>query len=303
MAADFTLTQLRYFVAVAEAGSMTAAARKLSVTQSTVSAAIAQLEHEMGQALFVRLARRGLELTAAGQRLRSGAIALLEDAGSLIATVRDEGDELDGEMTVGMFAPLAAFRAPVILQAFERAHPRVRVTFLEADQDGLRSALAKGQCEVALMYDMGVLATPGTQVVETIAPHVIVCPDHPAANNPDAEVSLRSLADEPFVLFDAPQSREYFLSLFRHLGIEPNVRHRASGYETVRSFVARGHGYSVLNQRLHHDVTASGGSVVPLRIVEDLLPIRVMLMFPPVGAPTRRARAFATVCRTLYGAG
>ena len=90
MSNDFTLTQLRYFMAVAEAGSMTAAAQSLSVTQSTVSAAIAQLEHEVGQPLFLRLARRGLELTPAGRRLRSRALGFLEDARTLLAAVRDE---------------------------------------------------------------------------------------------------------------------------------------------------------------------------------------------------------------------
>lgn len=302
MAADFTLTQLRYFVAVAEAGSMTAATRKLSVTQSTLSSAIAQLEREVGQALFVRLPRKGLRLTDAGQRLRAGAIRLLEDASSLLASVRDEADEIEGEMTVGVFTPLAPFRAPVILQAFERANPRVRVTFLEGDQETLRQALEQGQCEVALMYDLGMVNTEHALVVETIPPHVIVAADHPAARNPDTEISLRSLVEEPFVLFDVPHSREYFLSLFRQIGLEPKVRHRAAGYETVRSLVARGHGYSVLNQRLHHDLTASGGKVFSLRIVEDLTPIRVMVVFPPIGEPTRRALAFAEVCRVLYGA-
>ncbi|GAB40180.1 LysR family transcriptional regulator [Gordonia sputi] len=256
MSNDFTLTQLRYFMAVAEAGSMTAAAQLLSVTQSTVSAAIAQLEHEVGQPLFLRLARRGLELTPAGRRLRSRALGFLEDAGTLLAAVRDEDAELEGEMTVGIFAPLAPFRAPVILQAFERAYPKVHVRFFEADQEGLRLALAQGRCEVALMYDLGVAVDAESQVVETVAPHVIVAADHPAAANPFGEVSLRDLEADPFVLYDVPHSRDYFLALFRQLGLTPRVRHRASGYETVRSFVSRGHGDSILNQRLHHDLTS-----------------------------------------------
>ena len=114
-------------------------------------------------------------------------------------------------------------------------------------------------------------------------------------------MSLRDLEADPFVLYDGPHSRDYFLALFRQLGLTPRVRHRASGYETVRSFVSRGHGYSILNQRLHHDLTYSGGSVVPLRIVEDLPPIKVVLLFPSLGTPTRRAQAFAAVCRQLYG--
>jgi DNA-binding transcriptional LysR family regulator len=75
-----------------------------------------------------------------------------------------------------------------------------------------------------------------------------------------------------------------------------------SGYETVRSFVARGHGYSLLNQRLHHDLTYAGGRVVPLRLVDDLPGIEVVLVRPEGVRPTRRALAFESVCKRLYGA-
>ena len=84
--------------------------------------------------------------------------------------------------------------------------------------------------------------------------------------------------------------------------MKPNIRHRATGYETVRSFVARGHGYAVLNQRLHHNLTYAGGGVVPLRLVDQLPAIEVVLVRPEGVTPTRRALAFEAVCRALYSA-
>ena len=137
--------------------------------------------------------------------------------------------------------------------------------------------------------------------MERVPPHVIVAADHPLASSPEREVSLHQLADEPFILLDLPHTREYFLELFRLAGMEPTIRHRASGYETVRSFVARGHGYSVLNQRLHHDLTYAGGRVVPLRIVEDLPGIEVLLVRPAGARPTAKSTAFSEVTRRLYG--
>ena len=109
------------------------------------------------------------------------------------------------------------------------------------------------------------------------------------------------MSDEPLILLDLPHTREYLLGLFRLAGVEPTIRHRASGYETVRSFVARGHGYSVLNQRIHHDLTYAGGRVVPLRIVEDLPGIEVLLVRPAGARPTAKSTAFIQVTRRLYG--
>ena len=82
------------------------------------------------------------------------------------------------------------------------------------------------------------------------------------------------------MVLDLPHSREYYEQLYAIAGVTPNVRHRFAGYETVRSFVAKGHGYAMLNQRLHSDLTYSGGRVVALTLTDDFPPIEVMLVRP-----------------------
>lgn len=301
MMRSFTLVQLRYFCTVAELENMTAAAAALNVTQSTLSSAISQLEHAMGVRLFTRLHRRGLRLTPAGRRLLQSSVILLEEADQLPETVREDGRDLIGELTVGVFAPLAPFRAPLILEQFEREHPGVHLSFLEGDQEFIRRALRDGKCELALMYDIGLGAELPRRLLQRIPPHIIVAPDHPLAADPQRPVSLHALAEEPFILLDLPHTREYYLSVFKMCGIAPVIRHRASGYETVRSFVSRGHGYSVLNQRLHHDLTYAGGAVVRLPLAEDLPQIEVLLVRAAGTRPTLKARAFEEVCLRLFG--
>ncbi|EOM77053.1 LysR family transcriptional regulator [Rhodococcus rhodnii] len=301
MPSPYTLVQLRHFVVVAEVGSVTHAARRLGVTQSALSASIARLEREFDATLFTRSPRRGLEPTTAGRRLLHEAIPFLETADRLYAVVHGDPDDLTGELVVGVFAPLAAFRAPVILSAIEKRHPNLHVTLLEGDQEFVRRALHEGRCELALMYDIGLDPGLETTVVERIPPHVVVPEGHRLADAPDAEVSLVDLADDPLILLDLPHTREYFFSLYRSVGATPRVRHRASNYETVRAFVGQGHGYAVLNQRLHHTLTYSGSRIVPLRLTDDLPPIEVLLARVPGTTPTLRAAAFAAVCRSLYG--
>lgn len=298
----FTLTQLRYFSVVAELENMTAAAQRLGLTQSTVSTAIAQLEKDLSVQLFMRQPRRGLGLTPAGRQFAKDIVVFLEQADTLYEVARGFSDALVGELKVGVFTPLAPFRAPVILQAFEAQHPGVQVTFLEADLAALQSALLDGRCDVALMYGIGLGNGFTTQVVERLPPHVIVAEDHPAAASANGEIALKELEHEPLILLDLPHTREYFMSLFTLAGVTPSIRHRAVGYETVRSFVSRGHGYAVLNQRLHHDLTYNGGRVVLLRLTDDLPPIEVMLVRPEGVRPTRRTLAFEETCRRLYGA-
>ena len=68
MVARFSLRQLEYMVAVGEAGSVLAASEKVNVSSSSISAAISQLEAELGVQLFVRQHAQGLSLTSGGQR-------------------------------------------------------------------------------------------------------------------------------------------------------------------------------------------------------------------------------------------
>ncbi|WOH18318.1 LysR family transcriptional regulator [Paenarthrobacter sp. GOM3] len=302
MAKPFTLTQLRYFAVVAELENMTAAAQRLMVTQSALSAAMAQLETSLATQLFVRHKSRGLRLTQSGRQFAKDIKSFLEQADSLYESARGMSATLVGELKVGVFAPLAPFRLPAILQTFETRHPGVEVSILEADLATLQEALMDGRCDVALTYGLGLGKGFTYKVVERVPPHVLVHEGHPAAARPEREISLKELDGEPSVVLDLPHSREYYEQLYAMAGVVQNVRHRFAGYETVRSFVAKGHGYAILNQRLHSDVTYSGGKVVLLALTNNFPPIEVMLVRPQGVQATRRVLAFEETCLTLYGA-
>lgn len=301
MPKSFTLVQLRYFAVVARTENMRAASAELNVTQSTLSAAIHQLEREVGVELFHRRSSRRLRLTAEGRRLMAGARTLLEDADQLYQSVRTERDELVGDLVAGIYSPIAPFHAPNILTVFAQRHPGITLSFLEGDQETLMQALDEGICEIALMYDLGLGTHYDYRVLERIPPHVLVCADHPRAARPDVPVPLREFEEEPFILLDLKHTRDYYLNMFKHLALRPRVRHLVSGYETVRSYVSMGHGYSVLNRRLAHDLTYAGARVVPLDLADDLPPIEVVLVRRRGTRPTRKSLAFERVCIELHG--
>lgn len=302
MARSFTLIQLRYFIEVARFENMRAAAASLNVSQSTLSVSISHLEHDMGVQLFLRLPNRALKLTEEGKRLVAGARILLEDAQTLHSSLRGAGHELSGRLRVGVFSPLAPFIAPRLLAAFKFKFPGIELQFIEGEQRQVLEYLRKGECEIALMYDLGVGAEFSMEQVDRLGAHVIVGQDHPLARR-NATVTLKELVDEPLVLLDQEHSREYFLKLFSSLGLQPNVAYWVSGYETVRSYVAMGLGYSILNRRLSHDLTYTGRAVVPLQISDPVIPISIVVAYPKEMQMTRKARAFADLAGELLNDG
>ncbi len=300
---NFTLVQLRYFVAAAELRSMTAASRELVVAQSAISSAVAHLEREFKVQLLVRHHAKGLSLTPSGERFLIEARELLAHAADLAAGAEGLGGSLVGQLSVGCFVTLAPFVLPALLAGFAEEHPGVTVRLVEDETASLQAALLSGRCELALLYDLGLSDELRVEPLAEVSPYAIVGANHPLAGA--GRVPLRLLAPEPMVLLDLPHSREYFAALVARTGIEPTVAHRSSSFEMVRAMVAAGRGFAILNQRPAHDLTYDGGRVAVLELdsesAEELPSLPLVLARAAAVRPTRRAEAFADACRRHFG--
>ncbi|MFI1712417.1 LysR family transcriptional regulator [Streptomyces litmocidini] len=295
----FTLVQLRYFLVAAERGSMTEAAVELHIAQSAVSTAVHNLEQDLRAQLFIRRRGRGLTLTPAGERLRQQAQDLLARAREVEREARGGGGALSGPVALGCFVTLAPHYLPALFDACARRHPGIELDVVEGESDQLVQALTAGRIDFALTYDLGLSAEPDLRA-ETVArapAYVVVPADHPLADRDGVE--LAELSGEPFVLLDLPHSRDYFRSLLAATGTAPDVRYRTRSYETVRSLVARGLGYSVLNQRPATSRTYGGGEVAELRLRDGGPPLEVKIASVADVTPTARARAVMDVLREV----
>jgi DNA-binding transcriptional LysR family regulator len=296
-APSFTLVQLRYFAAAAELGSMTAAARELVVSQSAVSTAVAQLEKELGVQLLLRHHARGLTLTPAGQAFYSELRGFLAHGQELADIAANAGTELVGNLVVGCFDTLAPFWLPHLVTKYAEHHPSVSVEALEAEHTALKQSLRSGRCEVALLYAYELDDDLEATRVASAPPYVLLSPDHRFARR--REIHLADLAEDPMVMLELPDTSTYFRSLFEEIGVEPQVRHRTAGYETVRSMVAAGHGYAVLNQRPAHNETYGGGSLVTVALADDFPALDVVAVRMKQARLTRKAEAFVEVCQEV----
>jgi len=144
------LRQLEQFVAVAEERHFTRAAARVHVGQSGLSAAIAALEHELGDALFVRNNRQ-VTLTAAGQALLPAArraLAAAQDGRDAVAGVRGV---LHGRLHVGAIQTFGAVDLPAALTEFRRRHPAVTVRFTHDAAGALARAVAEAELDIAFV--------------------------------------------------------------------------------------------------------------------------------------------------------
>jgi DNA-binding transcriptional LysR family regulator len=265
---DVTLSQLRYFVAAADTGTMTGAAREFGIAQSAVSTAIAGLESQIGAQLFVRRHARGLVPTAAGEQLLKDARWLLSELEEVIDGVRGTAAKPHGTVRVACFTTLVPFFMPRLIIRLGQEYPGLDVNVIETDADGADQLLRSGAAELAITYDFGFSGDISTTHLGSARPYFVVAEDDVGPGQVSA--SIEELAPRPFVLLDMPKSREHFLSLFTARGLTPMIAHRTSSYETARALVGRGLGFSVLHQRPLAATAYDGGRVTALEISDDV---------------------------------
>ncbi len=294
----YSLKQLRYFVAAGEALSVTRAAEKVNVSQPSISAALAHLESVFNVQLFIRHHAQGLSLTPAGRRLMVEVKRLLNQAEALSDYAASLGDSLAGTVEVGCFLTIAPIVMPALIREFAGHRPAITVQCVEADHEGLLDGLRQGRIEIALSYDLNVGSGFSFAAVAALPPYVILAPEHPLAQR--RAVSLHELHEEPMVLLDLPYSRDYFFSIFLSLGMEPNIAHRSASPDMVRSLVANGFGYSLLNARVENDRSPDGKTYCALPLVDNLPPLKLGLITPTDVTLTRSAEAFVQFCQDQW---
>jgi len=142
--------KMRVFLATAEAGSFSRAARQLSLSQSVVSFHIKALEQELGVALFKRQGR-SIALTAEGQLLFEKGRRLAQEARRLEDVFSAQSEEIAQRIYLAGDALTCAFTLPWTLAAFRETYPDVIFTYEHLDEETLVSRLVNGELDVALV--------------------------------------------------------------------------------------------------------------------------------------------------------
>jgi DNA-binding transcriptional LysR family regulator len=289
----YSLRQLAYFVAVAEAGTLAGASATLHVSASALSLALDELERALDAQLTVRRRAHGIRLTPAGQETLRRARRLLREADELADAAGGDPGEVAGTVRVGCYTTLAPGLLPATIGRFTARHPRARVEFVEGSQDVLQRGLLDGELDVAVLYDHRLDPVLELTPLSSNTPHLVLPRDHRLVHG-SAPVALADLVDEPMVLLDLPPSSEHALGVCLAAGLSPRIRYRTVNAETARALVGQGLGFTVLAQ------PEPGGrdEVAAVPIAEDPAPLPIVMGWSGRVAPTATARAFADAARS-----
>ena len=204
------LKELNYVVTVANEGSISRAAEKLFMSQSSLSQAIRVLEQDLGTSVFVRTTR-GVRPTAAGDAFIFHAKQILQQYRTACSEAADIENLNGGTMIFGISTYRGTYLLPPVLKRFRPLYPKVHVEICEMDSIDLEDQLLEG------LLDLALIAAPPVRIRHSVSPFmrdeimIVTTADHPVmdfARTCDSapELSWIDLKDTPSNIFSDRQT-------------------------------------------------------------------------------------------------
>ncbi len=257
------LRRLTYFLAVAEEGGFTNAAKTLFVSQPALSLAVRQLEEEVGTELLYRLGR-GVRLTPAGEAFVGPARQALRDIEVARASAASIAGLETGTLALASLPTLAADPLADLVGRFRAAHPGVHVD-LSAPEDTaeLVALLRDGVCEVALAEPVSL---PETFTIHELGRQRLFVIFPPGTRRGRRSLSVKELEKVTFIATpEGTSSRRLLDEAFAAAGLVPNVVVVAAQREAILPLVAAGAGAAMVPEALAERASRLGAVVAAPR--------------------------------------
>lgn len=244
-----TLTQLRYLVAIADAGlNITLAAERVHATQPGLSKLLRQLEDELGFQLFHRKGRSLHAITHAGTHVLERARIILAEAANIRSIAANLRNESRGTLRIATTHTQARFALPSAVAALSRSYPQVSVHLQPVSDSDVISLLDGGLVDLAIVSTANGAPPPtGIALPAYRWNRIVVVPNgHPLARQ-NKPPTLEQLAAHPLISYDSSLKPESSLArAFHAASLDPQIIMTASDADLIKTYVREGMGVGVL---------------------------------------------------------
>lgn len=252
------IRQLRYFIAIAEQGTISKAAEHLHMAQPPLSRQLKMMEDELGVVLFERNKKKKVNLTAQGELFLKKAKGLLYSMEEAILEVKEFSEEISGTLSVGS----TIYCAPILLSAlteFRKKYSHIKFNIWEGNSTHLMNLLNNRQIDVAITG--GPFSQTDIKMKKLYSdPCVLIAPKKYKID--EDRVSIQKISEIPLLLLRPTEGLGLFdqiISTFQKLELTPNILCECHDSAMLLSLVEMGFGATILplsmmNQRLTQEL-------------------------------------------------
>ena len=255
-----SLRQIRYFIAVANAGQVSRAAKELNVSQSALTTAIKQLEETIGTPLFVRHSG-GMSPTYEGNIFLDHAHRVMAAVDEAVQAPRGKRDDVQGQLRLALTYTVAGYYISPFLERFQRSFPGVNLQLTEAPRDAIEDGLVSGVFDLAVVLTSNIIDQEGLKF-ETLmrSRRRLWLPTlHPFLSL--GTIALADVSREPYIMLTVDEASNTAQRYWNKTAYRPNTIFRTSSVEAVRSLVAGGMGVTILSDMVYRPWSLDGRRV------------------------------------------
>ncbi|MGF1485850.1 MAG: LysR family transcriptional regulator [Prochloraceae cyanobacterium] len=292
------LRHLRYFVAVAEELHFGRAAKKLHICQQPLSQQIRNLEKELNVRLFDRT-KRSVRLTSAGAVFLEEAKKTLKQAQQAVESAQKANLGQTGSLSIGFTTVALTSVIPKILPKFRRSYPEVSLTLHELENENLVEALLSDRIDVAFLHPPVNKKNIFLKTIYSQNYSIVLPEKHPLASPSPEPISLKALAEEPFISFDRNSKAPFYhlpIATCQQAGFSPKIVQEADTLQTQIALVAMGMGITFLPESLKF---LSRSGVVYRKAIEPTPEIQIAIATRYVD-PQTVLNSFVKLVKQVY---
>jgi len=192
------LRQLKHFLAVAQYGHFTHAAKSLNIAQPALSISIKKFEQLLGVPLFTRSDRK-VELTQEGQVLMQHATKILQQVDDAKLAINEMIGLEKGEVRLGAPSMMGSYFFPEIIMAFKSQYPKLKLVLVDAGTQSIREMLLSGELDIGVILEKDVPEELETDHLLRCEMLAVTGEGHPFANKPS--ISFSEFFSQDLVMF------------------------------------------------------------------------------------------------------
>ncbi len=285
------IKQLKYFIAIAEEGSLSAASARLHVAQPSLSQHVIKVERELGVTLIER-SPRGIVLTESGQILLRHAREICASMDACREKVRQSGGVPRGDVNFGLPSSVSMVLSVPLTETVLVELPHVKLRVIEAMSGFIRAWLEDQSIDLAFLYEVSELKNCDVQELMSEDLHFFAAPDNwPLSVPPGTPVSLKDIQGLDLILPSPHHGLRQTIERYaRSLGKPFKVVIEMDALAQIKELVVRGTGYTILAPVAAYD-RVQRGELVMSRIVEPVMSRPVYLVRNRAKPVTEASRA------------
>ena len=253
------IRHLKYFIAISEEKSLSAASRRLGVAQPSLSQHVIKLEEELGIPLILRSAQ-GIQLTDEGHLLLRHAREICGSLAACLAEMKESGGSVRGRVTFGMPPSVSMVMSVPLAETVRVEFPDVRLQAIEAMSGFIRNWIGDQTVDIGFLYNIDKKDNFHSIPILDEQLCLFSAPDNwPLATPPGAPTSLAALRDLDLIL--PSPSHGLRKTIEKHAqarGIELNVVIEMDAMTQIKELVARGSGHTIFAPAAAYDFVARG---------------------------------------------